>query len=132
MVKKQLSRKEQKYSDRYNDTFEAMQELHKLIIKVAYITGSGEEEDDYTKTINLEIGNGTLSYDPYYQHLLYYDPKDDSECEIEEDDFKTVTSLIKEIKLRVEEFERKNKKAREQSAEECFKKPIKDILDDAE
>ena len=128
MAKKQLSKKEQKEIKRYHDAFEAKQELHKLMIKVAYITGLGEEEDDYTKTISLEIGNGTLSYDPYYQQVWYYDNEDDSECQIEEDDLQTITKLIKEINQRFKEFERKNKKTREKSAEECFKKPIESII----
>jgi hypothetical protein len=46
------------------------------MIKVIYLTDNGEENDGYTKTVHLNIGDGTLSYDPYYQKLIYYDNED--------------------------------------------------------
>lgn len=129
MPKKQYSKEEQEKIKRYHDTFEAKQELHKLMKRVIYTTGNGEESDDYTKTVSLDIGNGILYYDPYYQKLTYYDNTDGCEFDIEEDDLESVQSLINEIKKRFEDFQNKTKDIREKSVKESFDKPIDSILD---
>ena len=128
MAKRTSTKEEQEQAKGYQDTFEAIQELHELMKKVGYSTGLGEaDEEDYTKTVHLDIGSGTLYYDPYYQKLTYYS-NDDCEHEIEEDDFETVSSLIKEIKKRFEYFQNKTKNIRDKAAKELFDKPIGNIL----
>ena len=124
MIKKSHNKK--KESKVYHDTFEARQYLYELIKKVVFATGYGNEEEDYTKTINIDIGGGTLSYDPYYQKLTYYD--DNSEYEIREDDLKTVQELIKEIEKRYKAFENGIKEIRTKLTKEIFDKPISKMI----
>ena len=124
MIRK--SRNKQKESKVYHDAFEARQYLSELMKKIVFATDYGNEEDDYTKTINLDIGGGTLSYDPYYQKLAYYD--DNSEYEIKEDDLKTVQRLIKEIEKRYKAFENGIKEIRTKLVKEIFDNPISKII----
>ncbi len=112
---------------RYHDTFEAKQELYELMKRIMIMTDYGYEDDDYTKTVNLDIGDGTLSYDPYYQKLTYYG-SNDCEYEVKEDDLKTVQNLIKELGKRFEAFEKGIKERRKKLAEDFFSKPIDKIL----
>ena len=113
--------------EEYEDGFEAKQHLHELLKKVAFSTNYGDEEDDYTKTINLNIGGGVISYDPYYQKLWFYS-EDDSECEI--DDSETIKKLVKEIEKRYKGFENRIKNIRVKIVKEIFDKPINHIIDE--
>ena len=122
-----IHKEKQDKAKKYHDTFKAKEELFELMKKVVFVTDYGNEEDDYTKTINLNIGNGILSYDPYYQKLIYYD-NDGCEYEIKEDDLEIVQKLIREIETRFEKFEREIKKIRTISVEKLFNKPIDNIL----
>ena len=122
-----IHKEKQDKAKKYHDTFKAKEELFELMKKVVFVTDYGNEEDDYTKTINLNIGNGILSYDPYYQKLVYYD-NDDCEYEIKEDDLEIVQKLIREIETRFEKFKREIKKIRTSSVERLFNKPIDNIL----
>lgn len=126
IAKREYSKEELEIAKRYHDTFKAKQELHKLMKKVIFATSYGEESDDYTKTLYLDIGTGTLSYDPYYQKLEYCDAKD-CEYEIEEDDLETVQKLIKEIEKRFKLFENGIKEKRTKLVK-LFDKPIDNIL----
>ncbi|MBI3027304.1 hypothetical protein HYY70_04260 [Candidatus Woesearchaeota archaeon] len=110
-----------------DDGNEAKEHLHKLLKKVAFSTNYGEEEKDYTKTINLNIGGGMISYDPYYQKLWFYG-HDDSEFEI--DDSKTIKRLVKDIEKRYKEFEMKINITRQKIVKEIFDKPINQIIDE--
>lgn len=127
MVRQKLDKRKQEEIKRYHDTFKAKEELYKLMKRVIFATGYGEEIKDYTKTVHLDIGDGTLSYDPYYQRLIYYD-NDDYEYEVEEDELETVQNLIKEIKTRFEAFENKIKGVKAKSVKDIFDKPIDCIL----
>ena len=122
-----IHKEKQDKAKKYHDTFKAKEELFELMKKVVFVTNYGNEEDDYTKTINLNIGNGILSYGPYYQKLVYYD-NDDCEYEIKEDDLEIVQKLIREIETRFEKFKREIKKIRTSSVEKLFNKPIDNIL----
>lgn len=122
-----IHKEKQDKAKKYHDTFKAKEELFELMKKVVFATNNGNEEDDYTKTINLNIGNGILSYDPYYQKLVYYD-NDGCEYEIKEEDLEIVQKLIREIETRFEKFEREIKKIRTSSVEKLFDKPIDNIL----
>lgn len=113
MVKKRNNQSSQ-------DIFDSRRELYELIKQVVFATGYGSEEEDYTKTINLNLGEGTLSYDPYYDGLFYYE----GEEEYEISDIKIVKNLIKEINKRFGQFENKVKAVREKAASEVFDKPI--------
>ncbi|MBU2638267.1 MAG: hypothetical protein KJ955_04800 [Nanoarchaeota archaeon] len=112
---------EGKLAHQYRDAFDARRELYKLMKRVALATGLGEEEDDYTETLCLDIGGGTLSYDPYYDKLSF--EKEDSEYEIEQDDLKTAQKLIKEITARFEVF--KETAGASQIAGKIFGKPLR-------
>ncbi|MDI6738583.1 MAG: hypothetical protein QME12_08815 [Nanoarchaeota archaeon] len=103
-----------------DDVFNSRIGLYNLMKQVVFATGYGNEEDDYTKTISLNLGGGTLSYDPYYDGLFYYGG--DEEYEI--NDIKIVKRLIKEINRRFGQFENKVKAVREKAASEAFDKPI--------
>lgn len=107
-----------------HDTFDLRQELYKLMKKVVSATGYGEEDDDYTETISINLGGGTLSYDPYYDGLDY----EEGDGEYEIDDEKTIKELISEINRRFEQFESKVKAVREKAASEAFDKPIGGII----
>lgn len=127
IAKKAYNKEEIEKAKKYHDTFEAKQELYELMKKIMIVTDHGYEDDDYTKTVNLDIGDGTLSYDPYYQKLTYYD-SNDCECEVKEDDLETVQNLIKELGKRFEAFEKGIKERRKNLAEGFFSKPIDKIL----
>ena len=105
---------------RYDDVFEAKEALHGLLKKIVFSADIGEvDEEDYTKTVFADIGEGTLSYDPYYQRLEY------KEGEI--DDVEIVNNLIYELEKRFAEFEKRIKTVREKMAREIFGKPIKGL-----
>jgi len=95
-----------------------LEELYELMRIALAITKRGYIEDDYTKTIYLYIGEGTLSYDPYYNQLSY----DDEEIEISQ-----ATFFIKEIKKRLAQVEAKITKS---VVEAAFSKPLKIKLGD--
>jgi hypothetical protein len=127
MARQKHNKEEQEKIKRYHDTFEAKEKLHKLMKRVIFATDYGEEDDDYTKAVHLKIGNGTLSYDPYYQKLTYYD-NNYNEYGIEEDDLETVQNLIKEVERRFKAFENGIKGIRTKAVKELFDKPIDKIL----
>lgn len=102
---------------RYHKSFEARQELYKLMKKVIYETGMGEEDDDYCKALHLYIGRGELIFDPYYQSLSY------NEEDIAEHDLETVEKLISEISKRYNSYKQKTKKNKG-IAEEIFNRKI--------
>lgn len=113
--------------EQYHDESEAKEHIHELLKKVTFSTNYGDEEDDYTKTINLNIGGGVISYDPYYQKLWFYS-RDDSEFEI--DDSETIKKFVKEIEKRYKEFEMKINRTRQKIVKEIFDKPINYIIDE--
>ena len=112
-----------KNANAYRESFEARQELYSLMKKVGGSTGCGYEEDDYTKTFYLEIGGGTLSYDPYYDQLSYID-SEECEHEVEENDSATMHGLIREIERRFETFEKETGLIRKKSPEKIIDKPL--------
>ena len=111
-------------SKRYHETFELRQELYKLMKKVIYKTGMGEEEDDYCKALHLDIGKGELIFDPYYQCLTY------DEDEIREHDYETVERLIEEIERRYKLWQSKTK-ANAKIAEDIFYEELDIGLNDS-
>lgn len=127
IAKRTYDKEELEIAKRCHDTFEAKEELYKLMKRVVFATNYGGEEDDYTKTIHLNIGHGTLSYDPYYQRLTYYDDQD-CEYDVEEDDLETVQKLVKEIKERFNQFENGIKSERTKLVKGLFDKPIGGIF----
>lgn len=100
-------------SKRYHKAFETRQELYKLMKKVIYETGMGEEDGDYCKALHLYLGGGELIFDPYYQSLSY------DEEDIAEHDLETVEKLISEISKRYNLYKQKTKKNKG-IAEEIF------------
>ena len=54
-----------------NNDLELIEELYDLMKIAVAVTKRGEIEEDYTKTISLDIGDGILFYDPYYNKLSY-------------------------------------------------------------
>lgn len=131
IAKRTHSKEELEKAKKYHDTFEAKQELYELMKKIMIVTNHGYEDDDYTETVNLDIGDGTLSYDPYYQKLTYYD-SNDCEYEVKEDDLETVQELVKELRKRFKAFEGGIKEKRKKLAEDFFSKPIDKIFEHEE
>ena len=96
--------------------------LHKLLELAVAVTGLGEIENSYTKTIIFPISNTTITSDPYYRRLWLGD--EDREIE----DKKTINALTQEIKERLLEFDSKIRKPRTEFAQEIFKRPIDNII----
>jgi len=90
--------------------------------KVVFSTGYGEEDVDYTETIHLNIGNGTLTYDPYYQQLIY--EADEDMHEFGDDDLEAIQSLIEEIEKRFTAFEAGIKESRTKLVKDLFDQPL--------
>lgn len=95
-----------------NTGLEEIEELYELMKVALIITKRGYIEEDYTKTIHLDIGEGTLSYDPYYNQLQY----DDEEIEMNQ-----VAFFIKELKQRLAKVEANIK---EGVVEAAFSRPL--------
>ncbi|MBS3121054.1 hypothetical protein J4420_05025 [Candidatus Woesearchaeota archaeon] len=94
--------------------------LHQLLELAMSVTGRGYVSDDYTKSIEFEIGDVTIFSDPYYGTVQIDETDVDS---------KTIQKLIKEVKRRLFQFDKKIETIREQAASEIFDKPIKDFED---
>ena len=90
--------------------------LHQLLELAMAITGRGDVSDDYTKFIEFPIGDIMVFSDPYYGNV-----------QIDETDLdtKTIKKLIRELKKRLLQFDKKIETIREQAATEIFDKPLK-------
>lgn len=90
--------------------------LHELLELAMSLTGRGYISDDYTKFIEFEIGDINIFSDPYYGNVQI-DEQDLSPEEIQ--------ILIKEVKKRLLQFEKKIADIRDKAAAEIFDQPIK-------
>ncbi len=90
--------------------------LHQLLELAMSVTSRGYVSDDYTKFIEFEIGDVNIFSDPYYGNVQI----DEQDLSSEE-----IKILIKEIKKRLLQFEKKIQTIREQAATEVFDKPLK-------
>lgn len=95
--------------------------LHRFLEIAASITGRGEIDDDYTKTISFPIGDITITSDPYYQKVSI--DTEDGEEELENED--EIIVLSNEVKRRILQFDKGVKTIREEIAAEIFDKPLK-------
>ncbi|HIJ02386.1 TPA: hypothetical protein HA363_07075 [Candidatus Woesearchaeota archaeon] len=89
--------------------------LHQLLELAISVTGRGYVSDDYTKFIEFDIGGITIFSDPYYNRIQIDETDLDS---------KTIQKLIKEIKKKLLQFDKKIEAIREQAASDIFDKPI--------
>lgn len=106
----------------YNDAFKARQELYELMKKAVYITENGYIEDDYTKTVYLDIGEGTLSYDPYYDKLAY--GGGEVEQDIAANDFDKVVFFIDQISKCLKQLELKINGIKKEAVRAAFSAPL--------
>ena len=90
--------------------------LHQLLELAMSVTGRGYISDDYTKFIEIEIGDITIFSDPYYGTVQI------DETEI---DSKTIQKLITEVKKRLLQFDKNIETIRDKAASDIFDKPIK-------
>ncbi len=94
--------------------------LHKLLELAVTVTGLGEIDSGYSKTIIFPLSEITITSDHYYQKIFY--GKD-----ILIEDNETKKALAQEIKKRLLKFDKKIKKTRTELAEEIFSEPIDQI-----
>lgn len=99
--------------------------LYALLDLAMKVTGRGYVSDDYTKTIEFELGEANIIIDEYYGRLTI--EIDGCEYEITERD-PLIEILIKEVKKRILEFDRKTRKIKEKISEEVFDKPLDDNI----
>lgn len=100
--------------------------LYNLFELAMKVTGRGDVSDDYTKTIEFELGELNIILDEYYSRLTIL--IEGCEYEIDERD-SVIDNLKEEIKKRILEFDKKTKRLKEKISEEVFDKPInKEIL----
>ena len=104
--------------DEENNTDEHI--LHQLLELAMSITGRGYVSDDYTKFIEFEIGDVNIFSDPYYGNVQI----DEQDLSSEE-----IKILIKELKKRLLQFEKKIETIRNQAASEIFGKQLKNITE---
>src|SRR3989344_3279467 len=89
--------------------------LHQLLELALSVTGRGYIGDDYTKSIEFEIGDVIIFSDPYYGTVQIDETDVDS---------RTIRKLITEIKKRLLKFDKKIEATRDRTASEIFDKPI--------
>ncbi len=106
-----------------NNDLELIEELYDLMKIAVAVTKRGEIEEDYTKTISLDIGDGILFYDPYYNKLSY-EYNNNPFIDEEDIDEEKIPYLIEEIKKRLEEVENKIKEIKDPIVKSAFNKPL--------
>lgn len=99
--------------------------LYALLDYAENLTGRGYVSDDYTKTIEFDIGEIKIVIDEYYGNLTI--EIDGCEYDISNEEF-LIGELIEEIKERILEFDKKINKTKEKISEEIFNKPIDNEL----
>jgi|SRR3989344_4878969 len=97
--------------------------LHRLLELAMTVTGRGDIEEDYTKTIEFPIGNVSIVSDPYYGKIWIN--ADDGEEEIEDE--KDIDAISKEIKKRLLQFDKQIKEIREKVSNDLFEKPLRRV-----
>ena len=107
-----------------DDNTNAEHIFHKLLELVISLTGRGEVEEDYTKTVKLPIGDATIVSDPYYGRIWINTDNDEEEIE----DEKEIMALSNEIKKRILQFDKQIKETREKISDEIFDKSFKQVL----
>lgn len=111
-----------------NEELSGVYLLYALLDFAENITGRGYVSDDYTKTIEFEIGEMKIIIDEYYGNLTI--EIDGCEYEVSDDEF-IMEDLIEEIKKRILEFDKKTKQIKEKISEEVFNKPLNKKLMEA-
>ncbi len=95
-------------------------ELHKLLKNIVIKTGLGEIYDDYTDTVELNIGDITI-YSCGYYHQLNLD-KNGEEINLDHD-LETTKIIYQEIKKRHEQLQKTNELRKSRiKVEEIFDK----------
>jgi hypothetical protein len=97
--------------------------LHQLLELAMAITGKGEVEDDYTKTIEFTIGNAIIISDPYYGSISININSDVEEINNEDE----IRAISEDIKKRLIQFDKEIKDTRKKIASEIFDKPLRRI-----
>lgn len=108
-----------------NENLSEIYILYALLDLAMKVTGRGYVSDDYTKTIEFQIGEINILIDEYYGRLTM--ESDDCEYEIMEND-PIIDNLKEEIKKRVLEFDKKTRRIKEKISEEIFEKPLNDNI----
>lgn len=101
--------------------------LHKLIKLAITMTGRGTVHDDYTGSIDIEVGGFAIYSDPYYNQITIY-TQDDIEMRMEREDEEVLRKLADELKKRILTFERKIRNVRNEKAAEVFDRPLGHII----
>lgn len=95
--------------------------LYSLLELTMKISGRGDISDDYTKTIEFQIGEINIILDEYYGRLTI----DTEECDYDINERDSIISdLIKEVKKRILDFDKKTKSIKEKISEEVFDKSL--------
>ena len=95
--------------------------LYSLLELAMKISGRGDISDDYTKTIEFQIGEINIILDEYYGRLTI----DTEECDYDINERDSIISdLIKEVKKRILDFDKKTKSIKEKISEEVFDKSL--------
>lgn len=97
-------------------------ELHDLLKKLVIKTNLGEIYDDYTDTVEFNIGNITI-YSCGYYHQLDID-KNGEEINLDHD-LETAKKIYREVEKRHEQFWKTNElKKTKAKADNIFEKPF--------
>ena len=95
--------------------------IHRLLEICVVMTGRGEVDDDYTKTIGFPMNDYTIYADPYYSQVeIISDGGEEMDLESEA----MLHALADDLKKRILSFDRKRKRTREENTKKVFDRPI--------
>ncbi len=101
--------------------------LYALLDYAENLTGRGYVSDDYTKTIEFDIGEIKIILDEYYGGINI--EIDGCEYDVSNEEI-IIEELIEVIKERILEFDKKTSKIKEKISEEIFNRPLtKELLE---
>lgn len=103
MLKQTYNNEKLERIKKYNDLFDAKNELHKLLRRVVVSTKIGTQEKQPDDDIELDIGNGSIGSCGRYGQVRYYPEGVFGEYQLD-DDLETINYLINEINKRFQEF----------------------------
>lgn len=108
--------------EEYRELDEIKFELHDLLKKLAIKTGLGYISDDYTETIEFDLGDINIISDNYYHDLKII--TDEGEIDLNHN-LEIAEKILEEVQKRSEEYEKKTAGKRKNDAEEIFEKDFK-------
>ena len=106
---------------KYRELDEIKWELHEILKELVLKTGIGDISDDYTDTVEFNLGDITIYSGSYYHELMI--ETDEGEIDLNHD-LETAKKIFNEVKKRNEKFDEETK-GKKKVAEKIFVKEFK-------